>query len=196
MRNESDYFWWDSFVWMHHQPILIFLDRFELELQPPDVCYLERRRRRSTRTVTVIVNAMTIVAVIPKVICTIWAPPFRPVMAGSGRNPGPVSFWTPKRPESNTSGNQMLTRGAGISVPILSFARVPGFRRPSLVDRQRSVAEPRSTVGRARECPEAVPKRDRPQWCRPPRPRPLSTARRCDLRRRPPAVSRSAPSPS
>ena len=35
------------------------------------MCYLERRRRRSTRTVTVIVTASTIIAVIPRVILTI-----------------------------------------------------------------------------------------------------------------------------
>lgn len=78
--------------------------------QPTGFCYLERRRRRSMRTVTVIVMAMTIVAVIPKVINTIKVTSFPSSVGRAWKpsRPGPVL--DVETPQVQPSGNQMLTR--------------------------------------------------------------------------------------
>jgi len=64
-------------------------------------------------------------------------------LAGSGCEPGPVSFWTPKRPESNTSGNQILTNtvraaerliaDAGKQLDQMLHERIPEFSRSRIL---------------------------------------------------------------
>lgn len=54
-------------------------------------------------------------------------------MAGSGRKPGPVSFWTPKRPESQyqRKPDANTVRGIGGLLPMTAIGLGWGRRRNS-----------------------------------------------------------------